>query len=204
MSEKYNKLEEELNSLKKKDIKNNENTISKNIEINIKRDNNKKKETKEKIKIIFPEPVIIKKQEKRRPSKFKKALTFDENKLINERENIIEKNKDNKDKNIKSNLPLKIKTDNFFEKNDIKEEENNNKENEEKDINITQEEKMSKALLRLKNGKEGNESEQQNNEIINNYDKNFKKALYQNLVNLLEDDSKQRSNNDNMKENNNN
>ena len=204
--EKKNKLQEELNSLKKANITKPDNTISKHIEINIIRDNNNKKEKNKKIEIAFPEPVIIKKQEKRRPSKFKKNLTFDENQLLKEREIISEKNKDNNDKNIKEKLLLQIKTDNLFEKNDIK-EETHIKENEEENINKSQDEKMSKALLRLKNGNEKNEKKQQNNEKINrinSYDKKFKKALFQNITDLLEDDSGQQNNNDNIEENNSN
>ena len=199
-----NKLQEELNSLKNTKVTKPENTISKNIEINIIKANNNKKEKNKKIEIEFPEPIIIKKQEKRRPSKFKKNLIFDENQLLKERENFIEKNKDNNndDKKIKEKLLLQIKTDNLFEKNDIK-EQTNIKENEEENLNKSQDEKMSKALLRLRNGNEKGNQNIEKIHRINSYDKKFKKALFQNIVDLLEDDSGQQNNNDNVAENNN-
>ena len=184
-------LNENLDELKKnishQKSENNNNITNENTETNLNPDKNNNIKPKE--EITFPEPVIIKRNEKRRPSKFKKGPI-----PINKSNIKVDEIKDN---SPKSDFQQKL---NMFnnkqeEKNEIKEEKSVkfNEEEEQKnkikeeEKNKLKEQKMSKALQRLKKDRE-KKNQSQNNEINNNNfnEVKFKSMKIKNMAEILE------------------
>ena len=154
--EKYNKLTEEKNLIKEE------------------LDKLKNKYENKKEKLHFPQPVIIKRNEKRRPSKFKK--NFSEINELNNDE--INENSNNKVEEEKG------KINKFFEgiKNNIS-KEGNNEENDDKNIHFNE---IKHKSVKIKNMAELLESHMHQNEIKDNNIKKIKEVPFDNMFKILQ------------------